>query len=249
MDSSDKQYLEARIADAVRTAGKRSIPKFVGFLDPSGVALATAVAKREKAKYGFFGGYEGAERVCFGAFPDWCDEDNACYPIKKLRIVNKSTRALEHREILGTLMSVGIERDTVGDILPDQRDAVVFVVDTVADFIASQVTKIASCGVEIVIDESDFMPQPKGFTEGSDTVASLRIDAVVSALASCSRGTASELITAGLVAVNGLEVQKVSKEVSEGDTVTVRKKGRFIIDSVSEHSKKGRIVLKFRKYN
>ena len=246
---SDKEYLEARLLDAIRTSEKRSVLKFIGFLDSSGIALATTVAKREKAKIGFFGGYSEAERVCFGVFPDWCEDDSTVYPIKKLRIINKSTKQLEHREILGTLMSLGIERDTVGDILPDERDAVAFVMDSIAEFVRSQVTKIASAGVDVVYDESDYMPTPKGFTEGSDTVASLRVDGIVSALANCSRSTAVEFITAGFVAVNGLEVQKVSKEIAEGDTVTIRKKGRYIIDSVSEYSKKGRIVLKYRKYN
>ncbi len=249
MDSGEKDILTARLKDAVRMSDMRNVPKFVGFLDSSGVALASAVAKNEKARWRLFGGYEDAERVYFGVFPDWCEYDDSAYPIKKLRIINRSSRALEHREVLGTLMSLGIERDTVGDILPDDRDVVLFVSETVAEFIVSQVTKIASCGVDITVDDTDYMPTPKGFTEFSDTVASTRVDAVVSAIANCSRSTALELLSAGFVAVNGLEVQKASKEITEGDTVTVRKKGRFIIDSVSEHSKKGRIILKYRKYN
>ncbi len=249
MNSGEKEILTARLRDAVRMSQVRMTPKFVGFLDSSGAAVASAVAKNEKAGWRLFGGYEDAERVYFGVFPDWCDIDNELFPIKKLRIINRSSRPLEHREILGTLMSLGIERDTVGDILPDQKDAVVFVSDTVAEFIVNEVTKIASCGVDLIVDDSDYMPAPKGFTELSDTVASARVDAVVSSLAKCSRSTAVELVLAGVVAVNGLEVQKASKEIAEGDTVTIRKKGRFIIDSLSGHSKKGRIVLKYRKYN
>ncbi len=249
MNSGDKEILTARLRDAVRMSEERMTPKFVGFLDSSGAAVASAVAKNEKARWRLFGGYEDAERVMFGAFPSWCETDEDYFPIKKLRIINHSTKALEHREILGTLMALGIERDTVGDILPDQRDAVVFVSDTVSQFIITQVTKIASCGVDIVVDETDYMPLPKGFTEASDTLASARVDAVVSSLAKCSRSTALEYILAGFVAVNGLCVQKASKEILEGDVVTIRKKGRFIVDSLSERSKKGRIVLKYRRYN
>lgn len=249
MAFNEREILEARLFDAISVCNKRSIPKFVGFLDASGAALAVAVAKKEKAKYMLYGGYTHAERMYFGVFPDWCEPDASYFPFVKLKIINKSARRLEHRDILGALMSAGIERDTVGDILPEERQAFVFISQTVADHVLNEITKIASSGVEIVVDDTLYVPQQNGFIEGTDTVASARIDCIVSALGNCSRNIASEYIVSGLVSLNGLEVQKVTKEVTAGDVLTVRKKGKFIIDSVNDLTKKGRIVLKYRKYN
>ncbi len=249
MEVADKGILEARLFDAVSVCQKRSIPKFVGFLEASGAAAALTVAKSEKAKFLLWGGYEAAERVYFGVFPDWCEPDASYFPIVKLRIINKSTKVLEHRDILGALMSAGIERDTVGDILTEEKQAFVFIAESVADHIINETTKIASAGVELVRDDTDYVPLSNSFLQGSDTVASSRVDCVVSALANCSRNTASELISAGLVSINGIMVQKVTKEVSEGDVLAVRKKGKFVIDGINDLTKKGRIVLKYRKYN
>ncbi len=249
MGVSDKEILEARLFDAVSVCAKRSIPKFVGFIDASGVAIALTVAKKEKAKFSLWGGYSSAERVYFGVFPDWCEPDASCFPIVKIKIINKSTRVLEHRDILGALMSAGIERDTVGDILTEEKQAFIFISESVADHVMNEITKIASAGVELIKDDTDYVPMPNDFIEGSDTIASSRVDCVVAALGNCSRNTASEFITEGLVSVNGVAVQKLTKEILVGDVLTIRKKGKFIIDSINDLTKKGRIILKYRKYN
>lgn len=249
MNSDEVGILEARLFDAVSVCSKRSVPKFVGFIDASGAAMALKVAQKEKARFMLWGGYEGAERVYFGVFPDWCEPDASMFPFVKLKIINKSSRILEHRDILGALMSAGIERDTVGDILTEEKQAFVFVAESVADHVINETVKIASAGVELLRDDSEYVPMQGSFLECSDTVASLRLDAVVSALGNCSRSAATELIASGLVAVGGIMIQKPTKEVLEGDVLTIRKKGKFIIDSTGDLTKKGRIVLKYRKYN
>ncbi len=248
MDPKELKILEARIVDSIRQADNRNAPRFVGFLDASGALSATNIAEHEKAKFVLFGGFDGAERVFFGVFPEWCEPDEGEFPIAKLRIRNRSDRALSHRDVLGALMSAGIERDTVGDILCNGQDPVVFVSQGVAPHIIGFVDKIASAGVEIVRDESDYLPVSDSFEELSGTVASLRLDCVVAEIANCSRNRSAELIEGGLVAVNGLEVTKITSEIGNGDTVTVRRVGKFVIDDTGKVTKKGRIALKYRKY-
>ena len=249
MNASEKEYLKARLFDSIRQVLNRNVPKFVGFLDEWGAAVGVQAAKNSRVRYMLYGGYEGAERVFFGAFPDWCEPLPEQFPVVKLKIVNKGNRILSHRDILGALMSQGIERDTVGDILLNEKNSIAFVSATVAEHIIANVSKIADCGVEIMVDESDYLPWSNSFTELTDTVASLRIDCAVAAIAGVSRGKATEFIESGMVAVNGLEMIKVSREISVGDVLTIRKKGRFIIDNAEDVTKKGRIVLKYRKYN
>lgn len=248
MDSKELKILEARISDSIRQAFERSVPGFVGFLDASGALSAVEIAKREKAKFTLFGGYDDAERVFFGAFPDWCEIEEHYFPIVKLRIKNRSDKALTHRDVLGALMSAGIERDTVGDILTSGKDPVVFVSEGIAEHVIASVDKIASAGVEITRDETDYLPVSTSFEELSGTVASLRLDCVVAELSNCSRNRSTELIESGMVAVNGLEAIKLTREIRDGDTVTVRRVGKFIIDDTNSITKKGRVALKFRKY-
>lgn len=249
MDSKEQRYLEARLTDAIRQCSLLNKPRFVGFLDAAGAALAVTIANREKARYKLFGGYEAAERVYFGVFPDWCDNLEDLFPIVKLKIIYRKGRVLEHRDILGALMSAGIERDTVGDILTKAEEPVVFVSNTVEKHITAHIDKIASCGVTIVKDASLYVPSPSDFLELSGTVASLRLDCVVAEVSNCSRNKAAELIESGMVSLNGLEMLKLTANVVNGDTLAVRRVGKFIIDSTDHITKKKRIALKYRKYN
>lgn len=249
MDAKTRAILEARIQDAIRYAETRGVPKFVGFLDMSGAAIAVVIAEKSRCKFKLYGGYDGAERVYFGVFPDWCEPENETFPIARLKIQNKGIKALAHRDVLGALMSAGIERDTVGDILIGDKISVVFTAQSVASHIKADIVKIASCGVEITEDFDDLeLPIAHRFAENSGTVASLRLDCVVAELCNCSRNKACELIETGSVALQGLEVLKVTAEVVAGDTVTVRRFGKFIVDRCDRITKKGRIAIIYRKY-
>ncbi len=248
MNSEEKQYSEIRIADAIRQCDLKGIPRFVGFLSEAACAAAVKYAQKAKVKYRLYGGYDGAVRNYFGAFPDWCEPTDEAFPIVRLKINNKSNIKLTHRDVLGAVMSLGLERDTVGDILPDDKTAVLFVTESVADYIIAQIDKISSAGVVIERDFEENFTIKVSFSEKSDTVASNRLDCVIASLVNCSRGKAVELIESGCVAVGGVEVLKPTKTVFENDTVSVRRVGKFIIDGISDKTKKGRIVLKYRKY-
>ena len=249
MMSEELKLLRARLFDAVQCASLRSIPKFVGFLNAAEALEALKVARETGAKWLLFGGYEDAERNVFGVFPDWAEPEKSAFPIKRIRIINKGFKQIEHRDILGTLMSLGIERGTVGDIITDGKDSVVFVLESVAGHILASVDKIGGNGVQLKTDDADFIPISQGFSELSTTVASLRLDCVVSAVCSVSRSKALELISLGMVSVGGILKEKPTAEISEGDTLSVRKSGKFIIDNASARSKKGRVILNYRKYN
>lgn len=248
MDNSERELLRNKINDAVRQSCDGNALRFVGFLDAAALSVAESEAKKLNAKFKLFGGYSGAERCYFAALPQWSDGEDALFPIVKIKITNKSDRPLNHRDILGSLMAQGIERDKVGDILVSHPCSVVFLASSIAEHILLNVDKIGNCGVLLEVDDSATEPFENSFLELSDTIPSKRLDCVVSSLAKTSRGKASELIENGLVAVGGIEVLKVTKPVFEGDVVSIRKVGKFKIDSMSDVSKKGRIILKYRKY-
>ena len=244
----DTELLPSRIRDAIRLCNNTASPKFVGFLRSEETLIAENAAENIVCKYAFYGGYEGAERVFFGVFPDWCESPPDYFPIKALTFTFRQEDILGHRNFLGTFMSLGIARETVGDILIEKGRAVAFFTEDVVNFVREQTTKISNVGVTVTEGFSLPLPEMSGFVSVTDTVASLRLDCVVASLGGCSRKTATELIENKLVSVNSRCVERTVKTVQNGDSITIRGKGKFIIESVNDRSRKDRFILKAKKY-
>lgn len=254
--TAPRDLLSARVLDSVRTAENKNCPSFVGFLsceESSAVRQYLASADfAEKAgksvKYAFFGGFDGAERLIFAALPAWADcAEDIAFPIAVARVTHRREFSLSHRDYLGALMSLGIERSRVGDILADEDGAWIMLHESVADYCLSELTKIGRVGVSCrreAPDAIDFQPQ---YEDIRLTVASERIDCIVAALAGCGRERACEMILAKTVFIGGTAVTSRSKQVKEGDTLTLRRFGKFTIDGLCDRTKKGRLILTARK--
>lgn len=254
--TDDNALLLAVIDDAMNAAARKNCPKFCGFLsDAQACAVKSYVSSQafldkfgKSALYDFFGGYKHAERLIFAALPDWADSiDDVDFPITAVRFTHRPEFSLAHKDYLGSLMALGIERNRVGDIIVADDGAVVFLYDSIADFVLSQIDKIGRVGVKTEVIEPNELIIEHNYREISDSIASARLDCIVSSLARCSRGAADELICAKTVFVNGVECTDSAKRISSGDVITIRRKGKFIIDSVSEKTKKGRTVLRARQ--
>ncbi len=241
----DIELLPARINDLQYLCEKSSVPKFLGFLTPDELALAIKCLTNG-SKYAFSGGYSGAERTVLAFLPDWCKEP--IYPITALTFTYRKSDILSHRDFLGSLMALGIARETVGDILVEPGRTVVFALNDVADFIVTQTEKIGRVGVNITKGFDMPLPSLGKKQEFSVTVASLRLDCVISAICGFSRKEACEKIADGFVTVNSVCCEKPTSTVTGGNNITVRQKGKFEIVSCDGYSKKGRIILKYNKY-
>ena len=244
----DGSLLTSRADDLVSLCDKTGVPKFMGFLRPEEASLVAAAAAKSGLKHTFFGGYEDAERVFFGVFPDWSDIDTALFPITALTITFRKQDNLSHRHFLGTFMSLGITRESVGDILIEKGRAVAFFKAEVADYILSELKKVSGAGVSAQKEFTLPLPGMSGFEEITDTVASARLDCVVAALLSVSRSTACEYISQKCVSVNSLCTEKSVKTIVSGDKITVKGKGKFLIESIDTFTKKKRLILKAKKY-
>ncbi len=242
----ETDLFKARLKDTADICAKTSKPKFLGFLSAAEAVLARQTLKNIVCRTAFFGGYDTAERVMLGCFPDWMAENS--FPISALTFKFRESDVLSHRDFLGSLMALGIKRETVGDILTEQGRAVVFVTDEICDYIKNQVTKIGHTGVAVT--DGYTLPLPKGdeLIEFTDTAASDRIDCVISALCGFSRTKALEAIAYGIVSVNSVPVTKPTKSVAEGDIISVRGKGRFLLGSLNNRTKKNRIIINYKKY-
>ena len=181
-----------------------------------------------------------------GCFPEW--DELREFPIASITFTYRKADKLTHRDFLGSLMGLGLTRESVGDILVEEGRAVAFLSEDISDFVISQVEKIGRTGVMVKKGHESPLPQKGEIREFDCTIASERLDCVVAALCNFSRSLAVEKIANGLVSVNSVVTEKTTKILVSGDAVTVRGKGKFIIDSVDGKTRKNRIILKYKKY-
>ncbi len=247
--SEEDALLRARIDDACQLCEWRSCPRFVGFLDEHRQAVARAVL-REKGEqnFCFFGGYEGAERVFLGVFPSFLPPQADIFPITAIGFFYRKTAALTHRDFLGALLSLGLKREKIGDIVCDKGQTVVFVCEELADFVAESVTKVGREGVKVQVPFSGTLSVQRRFEEWQDTVASPRLDAVLKVALRTSREDAARKIAAGLVSLNHMPCLSVSQEVRENDVLSVRGGGRFMVDKLGPPTKKGRLFVSIKRF-
>ncbi len=247
--SRDDAILEARLRDAVRLAQSGGRPRFVGFLDERQAEQANKIMRSLCVEnYMLWGGHGGAERVVFGAFPDFLAPDAAAFPVAALTARYRRSDTLTHRDFLGALLSNGIERETLGDILVEEGRCVLFARSEISDFVITQTEKVGRVGVAVTQGAQEPLPEERRFEEFSSVVASARLDCVVAAAIGTSREKASELVRAGLVMLDHEANTSLSAPVSQGSKLSIRGKGRFVLDRIGPVTKKGRLSIAGRKY-
>lgn len=245
----NKSLFEAKIYDAVHLAQNTSRPRFIGFLDECRAAeVQEMMSKIHFSNYLLYGGYNGAERLMFGAFPDYIKPHTEQFSISAVTATFRTCDKLSHRDFLGALLSNGIERETIGDILVGNGICVFFLQSKIANYILTQISKVGKIGVKLNIGAVCPLPQNHNFKEFSSIVASSRLDCMVAAAIGTSREKASQLIRSGLVMLDHKVNTVVSAQVEQGSKLSVRGKGRFIFDNLGPVTKKGRLSITGRKY-
>ncbi len=237
--------LRARIEDTAYLCDKRGTPCYLGFLDLREQAAARLILSTmaDVDSYDFYGGYPEAERCLLSLSPAYYSAEPSDYPLRAVAFRYRAQKKLSHRDVLGTLMSVGIRRDAVGDILCGEGLSVVFLRDDISRYVCEQIDRIGGEGVKTIPDYDGELPLSVEYESIRETVASPRLDSIVKALIHCSREQAAELIRVGAVSVNHRPVASVSAMVAENDTVSVRGHGRYVIYQIGPQTKKGRLTL------
>ena len=251
---SDERVLLSRVLDKAELSVKRGIPAATQFLSPGEQAAVTDLLNAwGHPRHLFFGGYEDAERRLCAFLPDWLEEDDFLggedLPLSAVEARFPGGTSLTHRDILGSLMGLGITREKVGDILISPHSADVIVSASIAEFLLrdwDSAGRVRLTVTEIGREEL-VIPEAK-ITEVQDTVSSLRLDAVVSSAFSMSRGKAADLIAAGKVSLDHVTCIKSDKPVGEGSSITARGFGKAVVRECSRLSKKGRIILIIDRY-
>lgn len=215
----------------------------LGFLNELEVSVSHNYLNNLKVEHTFFGGYPAASRM-YLYLSDNTEGFNDITPLK----ISPKGGTLTHRDYLGSLMGLGITRECVGDILLKEDFAVAFVRRDISHYIMQNLSSVGRVGVSVTVYDDDLTALSANYSEGEIIVTSMRIDNFISSVAKCSRQKASEYILSDSVFINYSCVDKVSKVLSSGDTVSIRGIGKFKIGEVLRNTKSGRLVLSVLQY-
>ncbi|WP_419025605.1 RNA-binding protein [Emergencia sp.] len=260
----EDHFLLGQIEDKITQCENKYIATHTGFLDSHQQSLARIYCRKAHiptfdaepqgdalppTRSIFYGGHEEAERVILINLPDYAklsDYD----PLTVIRAAKaEGGRELTHRDYLGSLAALGIKRELLGDILVREDGADIIVLTDIADFILMNYYKAGRTNLSLSQHPvSELIVPPLKRTTMTDTVASLRLDSVMASAFGLSRGKAAEAIGRGLVFVNHVEVIKPDFQVSEGDKLTLRGKGKACLIEVGGRSRKDRQYITIERY-
>lgn len=247
----EERLLFAKAMDQALFAMKRRQPAFTDFMDRAKCArFQERLQGIQGLQVTLYGGMEDCERQKMGFSADTLSAE--AFPIRVLKIRRKSKKFgqadLSHRDYLGSLLGLGIDRSKIGDILVEEASAICFVAEEIAPYISEvlqQVSKTAVIAEEI--DGAEAIPKRQTEVKRV-TAASLRLDAVAGEVFHLSRGKMQALIGAEKAAVNWNTVKSPSHLLKEGDLVSVRGFGRFRVGEIGGKTKKDRVSLEIERY-
>ncbi len=241
--NEDFELLKKRFLELSRKASDGGYFTFSDFLGLAEQSAFNEIKRKLASGYTLFGGTEGAERIMvrFGDSEDFGYETP--FPIVCLKIAPKSEKfadKLTHRDFLGSLTALGIERSTLGDIIISNNIGYVFAKDTIADFIIGELSKIKRTDVKVT--QTEALPDGALYKTEQKRVQANgeRLDALVAKVFSLSRDDASTLFKKRLVFADGREIESTSYIPRVGETVSVRGYGRFIYLGYDSLTKKGK---------
>lgn len=248
----EEQQLKNRLKDLADKSFQQNIYTFSGFL---GLSEQDVFWKTENelryVSYKLWGGTETTERkvLRFGS-PEGLGYEES-YPIVCIHITPtapKFAEVLSHRDYLGALMNLGIERSTLGDIRIGEKDAYLFCLESIAEYICTNLDKVRHTAVKCSL-VSDIIELPEDVPESKEVLLpSLRLDVCLSKVYNQSRNDILEQFRAGKVYVNGRLCENNSRVLKEGEVVNLRGFGKFVFAGVLHENKKGKLYVEVKVY-
>ena len=243
--------LLAKVWDKIQAGLRRDIPTNTAFLSPRELEMSHYLFGNIPGLMEF-GGYEDAERKMLVYLPDYLDQSyltEESSPVVCLRAAYYEGNSLSHRDFLGALMGAGIAREAVGDICVSKGSCDFFVTGEIAPYILQSFTSAGRTKVRLeAVPLSQVIAPEAEVKEIKDTLASLRLDSVISAGFRIGRSQASQYVTSGRAAIGGLPCEKPDKAVTEGCKISVRGLGKIKLRAVNGQTKKGRISVVIDRY-
>lgn len=255
MNSEDK-ILFSFLEDKIFRCRNRQIVTTSKFLNMHERSLAASLRISKDISREFYGVFDDSERVIAVFLPEHLTlaqfiGDENLNPLCVLDVTkDKFSSPLSHRDYLGALMGLGIDREMLGDIQVTESGCQIVCFKSIADYICENLNKAGKGTLKIKVlkcGEVDSLGTNEG-VEDSFTVSSPRLDSVVKNAFRISRNSACEAISHALVFVNDIECLKPDKRVEVGDKITLRHRGRIIIRDIPGKSKRGRDIIVIKKF-
>ena len=243
--------LQKRLIELSKIAYHKGIVTYSDFLNLNELNILHTTPKQEfYSGYETFGGYEFSERQMVAFLPDaLCYEKN--YPIATLKITPiqpKFAENLSHRDYLGSILNLGIERSKIGDILVENNTAVIFAHKTMEDFLIREITRIKHTSVMVTKEDIYSYSHTPNIKEIKGSVSSIRLDSLLALAFSSSRSKLVAFIENGKVFVNGKLITSNGYQIKEDDIISVRGLGRFQFKEVISQTKKERFFVLLHLY-
>ena len=260
MDQTEDILIKKRFVDLSRLADRKGSVTFSNFLNLNEINLFHQILPELQTAFQLFGGYEFAERQMIAFIPDAlsyimdCDPSDThavCFPIACLHVCPshpKFAEELSHRDVLGSLMGLGIDRSRVGDIKQDGQSYYIFCEEGISDYILQSLSQIRHTAVtgEIAEEGSYHIRQEFEMVEG--IVSSCRLDNLVAFLTKLSRDKSAALIRSQKVFINGRTASSNACQCKEGDVLSIRGFGKYTYLGSDGETRKGRMKVAFIKY-
>ena len=252
--NDEEKVIRKHFLDLYRKSWQSSIYSFTDFLSLADISVLTELVQSGEIQVDFvtlYGGFSGAERQIarFGSAEEFGWEED--FPIKILKVsplLEKFGENLSHRDYLGALMNLGIERSTIGDIRIREKHAWIAVQDHMSDYIVDNLEQVRHTHVKCEEASEDEIAADVKLEEISFTVSSSRVDAVVSKLVNESRGKVLERFREKRIFVNGRVQENNSASLKDGDVLSIRGSGKYIFEGSDYITKKGNLHVIIKKY-
>lgn len=249
-NTNEDRIFAERIFDYIDQVNKKCEPKFTNFLDPYQITIGLKILNSQiDVKYSLSNLKENLEKDILAIYPEYYELDHIIFPITALKISIKSNfEKINHRDVLGALLNLGIKREKLGDIILNGDECYILVHNDIVQYVIVNLNKIKHCSINASIcNLEDIKEKEINYKDIHTTVASLRLDCFCSTAFGLSRNIASNKIKSGDVKVNFNEITDIAYNICEKDMVSVKGKGRAILDSIFNNTKKGRININIKK--
>ncbi len=257
---TDKEILISRTYDKKEEADKNMMITHTVFLSVDEISETgfACIKSLDGLRIFFYGGIPDAERraiffvpECFGIqdIGEYYNEVKVDNPLVAIKVTKDRFSSLSHRDYLGALMGLGIKREQIGDIVVSEDGAYIICFRNIALFITENLKKSGKGTITCFVTDISEVELPNEKTETKfHSVASLRLDNIISAGFSVPRSSCNEYINKGLVYVNSVKTLKSDAPVKENDKIVLRGKGKIVLAEMIGENKKGRIHINIRHF-
>lgn len=216
------------------------------FVDPGQQGLIKIICQSAQVNYFLSGGFKQAERQRFFIYPaSWGELEEEIVCVVRI-VTSKFSKPLSHRDYLGSLLGLGLERSVIGDIVVVEDGCYVAIANDIQTFIVQELVTVGSESVSVErVEQSTLenISKNEAFNYQRTTVSSVRLDSVIAAACKMSRSQAQLLIKQGKVKVNHREAANASQTMEPNTLLSVRGKGRIHLKEIQGETRKGRVGI------